>query len=147
MLAEPDLSSRPFDLAVERSMSAPSGETFQGLDRANRSMVCCPWHSIDEARSERPLFFATKFEGRLHPHYGRFLKLEPSRLVKLTWVTGEGGAEGAETVVTVEFNSKGDGTKLRSVHAGFPNEPARKRHEQAWPLVLEQLDKAVSNDA
>lgn len=88
-------------------------------------------------------FFETLYEQMRHPHYGRFLRLEPDRLVELPWLTS--ATNGFENVVTVDFRPDADGgTHLRLTHAGFPNEELRKRHEQAWPILLGQFDQRVA---
>lgn len=60
----------------------------------------------------------------------------------MTWVNA-GGTRGAETVLRVELRPRGEGTSVRLTHAGFPDEELRRRHEEAWPRVLEQLELAL----
>jgi len=93
-----------------------------------------------------PFYFETDFEGRRHPHYGRFLKLVPNQLIKLTWVTGDPGTKGAETVVTMNFEAHESGTRIQLSHEGFADEETKDGHGEAWPLVLDHLEKCIPGD-
>ncbi|WP_043890843.1 SRPBCC family protein [Paenibacillus sp. Aloe-11] len=143
----PDISQRPHHLTVERKMEASPVVLYQAWTKQFDQWFAAPGTVIMEARVNTAFFFETHFEGKRHPHYGRFLRLEPDRLIELTWVTGEGGTKGYETVLTVELKLNGNGTQLRLTHAGFPDTNSRDQHEQAWPMVLDQLDKKMMTNS
>lgn len=144
MTETPDLSARPLQLTVERTMAASPQVCYRAWTRDFDQWFAAPGTLLMTPEVDAPFCFETHFDGQRHPHYGRFLRLIPDELVELTWVTGDPGTKGAETVVTIELVPEGTGTQLKLVHAGFTDEEIRDGHEEAWPLGLEHLDKCLA---
>jgi uncharacterized protein YndB with AHSA1/START domain len=143
-LPRPDLSTRPHNFTVERDMKATPEQLYLAWTERFDTWFAAPGVIRMRAEVDAPFYFETEYEDTRHPHYGRFLSLEPNRLVEITWVTGTPGTEGAETVVRVELEATKSGTRLRLTHAGFYDERGVKQHDDAWLEILGRLDDQLA---
>ena len=139
-LTAPDLSTRSYACTASHDFPFPPEILYRAWTERFGLWFAVPESVLMVPEVDTPFFFETAFENTRHPHYGRFLRLEPGRLVEMTWVTGAGGTNGAETVVTVELELAATGTRLTLKHRGFADVAAMKQQEAAWPLVLDQME-------
>ncbi|MDH4063183.1 MAG: SRPBCC domain-containing protein [Acidobacteriota bacterium] len=124
-------------------MAAPPHVIFQAwTTSAIARWFAAPGTVLMTPDVNMPYFFETEFEGQRHPHDGRFLRLEPDRLVEMTWLTAA-DTRGVETVLTIELIPSGSGTQVRLSHVGFPDEESRAGHAENWPIALDCLNKAL----
>ena len=132
------------DITVNRTIPAPADKIYDvWIDPKSPGG---PWHG-----SERVIFnpvvdglyyLAIKHEGRVWPHYGRFTKLERPRVVEFTWMSE--GTKGAESVVTVTLQPRGDQTEVTLRHTGVPDDELGHQHKEGWTWILNALADALA---
>lgn len=144
-LIEPTLAERPNDTQVARVMAATPKALYRSFTTGWEGWFALEGALIADPVPNGQLFFVTEHEGKRHPHYGRFLTLEPNRKVELTWLTGKTGTDGAETVLSVEFEPRGEGCQLTLRHRGFYDRERADGHGKSWEQILGNLDKRLAS--
>lgn len=73
---------------------------------------------------------------------GTYREVDPPKRLAYTW-RWESDPDSPDTLVTVEFRDRGGSTDVVLTHELFPNEEARRQHDQGWTACLEKLAQLV----
>src|SRR5580704_2367850 len=83
-----------------------------------------------------------KHENRLWPHFGRFTQLERPHKIEHTWKSE--ATKGAESVVSITLEARGDETEFTLRHSGVPDDEMGLRHRDGWNWVLSMLAQGLA---
>ena len=124
------------DIKVERTIPAPPSDVFDAW--LDPTIPGTPWHD-NEKLIVNPqvdgLWYWRSLGGT--PHYGRFMEIDRPGLIRHSWMSPN--TLGQESIVTVTFEQKGDGTLLTVRHSGLPNEGTATAHEKGWISISDRL--------
>ncbi|HXM14284.1 MAG TPA: SRPBCC family protein, partial [Candidatus Eremiobacteraceae bacterium] len=100
-----------------------------------------PWYGASKAivnvAVDGLFYLAISHEGKIWPHYGRFVKLERPTIVEYTWVSEP--TQGLESVVTVTLEKQSAGTLVTLRHSGVPDDEMGRKHREGWDWFLGAL--------
>jgi uncharacterized protein YndB with AHSA1/START domain len=127
------------NITVSRTIPAPPESVFDvWMDPKSPGG---PWYGSERVIMNPVvdgLFYqAVKHEGRLWPHYGRFIQIDRGRRLEHTWVSE--ATKGLESLITITFESRGDQTEVTLRHAGVPDDEMGREHKDGWDWVLSML--------
>ena len=135
------------NLTITKELSAPPDVVFEAWTTAE-SMA--QWISPMPLGATIPKFdlrvggeyqIDMHSEDRNFVHVGKFLKIDKPRALDFTWISD--GTEQKETIVRLQFESKGEGTLLTLTHEDFTSEEAKKNHNQGWTVIVDKLASAL----
>ena len=132
------------EITVSKTIPAPPERIFDvWLDAKSPGG---PWFGADRVILQPVVdglfYWSVKHEGRIWPHYGRFLKIERPRVVEYTWMSE--ATKGAESVVSITLQPRGDETEVTLRHSGMPDDEMGRRHGEGWAWVLSALADALA---
>jgi uncharacterized protein YndB with AHSA1/START domain len=133
------------DITVARTIPASADKVFDVW--INPKSPGGPWYGAERVILNPVVdglfYHGVTHEGRTWPHYGRFLHIERPRRVEYTWMSE--ATKGAESIVTVTMEAKGEETEVTLRHSGVPDDEMGRQHKEGWTWVLSALAEALAS--
>jgi uncharacterized protein YndB with AHSA1/START domain len=135
-------ATKTVEIKVERTIPAPPGEVFDAwLDPKIKGT---PWHENEK------LIVNPKVDGLWYwlslggtPHYGRFMEIDRPSRIQHSWMSPN--TLGMESIVTVTFEKKEEGTLMTLLHAGLPNDAMANAHDKGWNSIFDKFSNIFVN--
>jgi uncharacterized protein YndB with AHSA1/START domain len=127
------------EITVSRTIPAPAEKVYDvWIDPKSPGG---PWFGAERvilnAVVDGLFYLAVKHEGRIWPHYGRFTQMNRPRLIEHTWMSE--ATKGADSVVTITLEPRGEQTEVTLRHSGVPDDEMGRQHQEGWTWILSTL--------
>jgi uncharacterized protein YndB with AHSA1/START domain len=127
------------EITVSRTIPAPAEKVYDvWIDPKSPGG---PWFGAERvilnAVVDGLFYLAIKHEGRIWPHYGRFTQMQRPRLIEHTWMSE--ATKGADSVVTITLEPRGEQTEVTLRHSGVPDDEMGRQHQEGWTWILSTL--------
>jgi len=134
-------STQTLELKFERTIPAAPAEVYDAwLDPKTPGT---PWNESDKLILDPRIDGLFNWIIRGTSHYGRFTVMERSRRIQHTWVSPY--TLGEESLVTVTFEKRGEGTLMTLVHSDLPDDEKAKSHDKGWNYFLDKLVESIGS--
>ena len=128
-------STKTLEFRLERTIPAAPGEVYDAwLDPKTPGT---PWNESDKLILNPQVDGLFSWLIRGTSHYGRFTVMERPRRIQHTWVSPY--TLGEESLVTVTFEKRANGTLMTLVHSDLPDDEKARSHEKGWAYFLDKL--------
>lgn len=133
------------DITVARTIPASAEKVFDLW--LNPKSPGGPWYGADRVICNPVVdglfYLAAKHEGRIWPHYGRFVEIDRPRRIEYTWMSE--ATKGAESIVTLTMEPRGDETEVTLHHSGVPDDEMGLGHKDGWDWVLSMFAESLAS--
>lgn len=137
-------------LEMRRIYAAPPQRVFQAWTEPEQVKrwfgpkgCTCPEAEVDLRLGGRYRFVLEEPDGK-HIVGGEYVEISPPGKLVFTWKWEHMPEDAPETLVTVEFLPKGDGTEMVLTHERFPDAALRDLHNEGWTGCLEGLEQLLA---
>lgn len=147
-------SPDPLVLRLERTFEASQEQLFNAFVQSEAVAqwfgpegMRCEIHQWDAQVGGEYRLTMRSPKGDEHALAGEFTQIDPWRRLAYTWTwQGEGDRilESRQTLVTLEFNPRGDRTELVLVQTGLATADSTRAHEQGWCSSFNCLDSTLA---
>jgi uncharacterized protein YndB with AHSA1/START domain len=153
------ITSENIKLKLERLIKAPREHVFKAWtdpEQIKQWFVPCgkagevstPSAKCDPRVGGRYRIQTRKADGEYFTAAGTYREVKPPERLVFTWAWEKDGSgpdfgelEPDETLVTIEFQARGNDTLLIFTHENFANVESRDRHLEGWTRILDGFQK------
>lgn len=133
--------AQTIEVKVERLIPAPPADVFDAWLSAEIPGTI--WNAAAKFLIDPRVdgLFYWRMDGKVTPHYGRFIQMQRPQRLQHTWVSPN--TLGEESIVTVTFKDRNGDTLMTLLHSNLPDTDLGRRHQDGWTHFIAIFEQTM----